>query len=345
MKRLATLLVVSALGSVAAAQTAPDAPAANPTTTVEPAVVEVKPEEAVEKAEPAMERSYAETIQLTAGTADGGSSRGVGQDYVTLPAGMELTGQMRFVTSDGGALGKQSLHFTDVGLFDLSARVAVRRWFELSGAVTLLPKQPAYTDEDVFQHASVGARFGIGRRLALEAGGEIGPLLGHDGTYTRQSLGIGYRKEIMEMVLYGLGASVDGVTLSAPDTKGGFVGEVAASASVLWREPHGICGTWMGVSYAVPVYDHGVDPTTSVAFDAKPRLDFRLGGSVMVTDDWDLFAEFAVIDRGDLDMASTRLPIMDGGFDQKQLILGVTRHFVDKKTKGSDYALQQLAQR
>jgi hypothetical protein len=296
------------------------------------------------KADFAASRSYSETIQLAPGTEEG-STRGVGQDYVTLPAGMELTGQMRFMTSDGGALGKESLHFTDVGLFDLGVRVAIRRRFEMSAGVTLMPKQPAYTDEDVFQHASLGARLGIGHRLALEAGGEIGPLLGHDGTYTRESLGIGYRKEVMEMVFYGLGASVDGVTLQAPDAKGGFVGEVAASASVLWREPHGICGTWLGASYAVPVYDHGVDPTTSVAFDAKPRLDFRLGGSVMVTDDWDLFAEFAVIDHGDLAMASTRLPIMDGGFDQQQMVFGVTRHFVSKKAKNSDYALQQLAQR
>lgn len=323
MKRLATLLVVTTLGPIAAAEVVSE-----PMPAVEP---DVKPEP--------------QAILISERAVDGGSTRGVGQDYVTLPAGMELTGQMRFMMSESGALAKESLHFTDVGLFDLGARVSVRRWFELSGGVTLLPKQPAYADEGVFQHASLAARIGVGRRMAIAAGGEVGPLLGHDGTYTRETLGVGYRKEIMEMVLYGLGASIDGTTLSAPNTKGGFVGEVAANASVLWREPHGICGAWLGVSYAVPVYDHGVDPTTSVAFDAKPRLDFRIGGSVMVTEAWDLFAEFAVIDRGDLDMAETRLPIMDGGFDQKQLILGVTRHFVDKKSERGDYALQQLSQR
>ena len=32
----------------------------------------------------------------------------------------------------------------------------------------------------------------------------------------------------------------------------------------------------------------------------------------------------AVIDRGDLGAPATVLPILDGGFDQKQLTLGVT---------------------
>jgi hypothetical protein len=33
-----------------------------------------------------------------------------------------------------------------------------------------------------------------------------------------------------------------------------------------------------------------------------------------------------VIDRGDIANPATRLPILDGGFDQKQIMFGVTRH-------------------
>jgi hypothetical protein len=43
-----------------------------------------------------------------------------------------------------------------------------------------------------------------------------------------------------------------------------------------------------------------------------------------------LFVDFAVIDRGELSDPSTRLPILDGGFDQRQVIFGVTRHIEGK---------------
>jgi hypothetical protein len=38
-----------------------------------------------------------------------------------------------------------------------------------------------------------------------------------------------------------------------------------------------------------------------------------------------------VIDRGDRTTPGTQLPILDGGFDQKQIIFGITRH-IDRGT-------------
>ena len=45
----------------------------------------------------------------------------------------------------------------------------------------------------------------------------------------------------------------------------------------------------------------------------------------MMTNKWDMFAAFTIVDRGDLSRAQTLLPMLDGGFDQKQFILGLSR--------------------
>jgi hypothetical protein len=51
-----------------------------------------------------------------------------------------------------------------------------------------------------------------------------------------------------------------------------------------------------------------------------------MGTVLSLVKDWDIYADFAVIDRGDINNPATRLPILDGGFDQRQIIFGVTRH-------------------
>ena len=63
-----------------------------------------------------------------------------------------------------------------------------------------------------------------------------------------------------------------------------------------------------------------------MAIDPQPRLDFHAGTVLSIVKEWDLFADFAVIDRGDVANPATRLPILDGGFDQKQIVFGVIRH-------------------
>jgi hypothetical protein len=45
---------------------------------------------------------------------------------------------------------------------------------------------------------------------------------------------------------------------------------------------------------------------------------------------WDLFVDIAVVDRGDSTNPATRLPILSGGFDQQQIIFGITRHIEAK---------------
>lgn len=281
-------------------------------------------------------------LMTVGGSATGESHRGISQDYITLPSGGELTGQMRFLMSEP-SLGGQPLRFTDLGLFDLSGRWALASKLEISGGVTLVPKQPSYTDEKPWQSVALGLRSPLGHKVAVSLSGAGGHLLDHTGMWTRESLAIEWRKPVAEIVDFGITGGVDGVSLSdRGDARSGIVTEIAVATSALFREPTGHWGGWVGISYALPVISRGGDPTTGMDLDPQARLDLRIGNVLSISKEWDLFAELAIIDRGDLANPATRLPILDGGFDQQQVVLGVTRHLESpaKRPNRDDYALR-----
>lgn len=267
--------------------------------------------------EPAIDRGE---ISLTSQ-----SRRGVAQDYLVLPAGGELTGQMRFVMAQP-VFSDEKLRFSDLALFGIGGRWSLLEKLELSAHVDLLAKQPSYTDEKPWQSVAVGLRTPLGKRKALALSGSGGHLIDHGGMWTKQALAMQWRVPIADIMTFDLAAAVDGVGLTAPRSTSAFIAEIAGTASALFHAD-GKWGAWVGLGYAVPVLARGSDPTTGLAVDPQPRLDLRVGTVLSLVKEWDLFAEFAIVDRGDLAAPATRLPILDGGFDQQQVILGVTRHF------------------
>jgi hypothetical protein len=73
-----------------------------------------------------------------------------------------------------------------------------------------------------------------------------------------------------------------------------------------------------------------------MALDPQPRLDLDIGTAVQLSADWDLSADLVILDRGDLSNPATRLPVLDGGFDQVQFIIGVSRR-IRSKARSSGY--------
>jgi hypothetical protein len=270
-------------------------------------------------------------VMRTSGT----SHRGVAQDYLVMPAGGEITGQMRFLMSEP-SLGGEEMKFSDLALFSLGGRWSLFTKLELSVEASFLAKQPSFTDEKPWQSVGGALRSPLSRRAALQISAAGGHLIGHEGSWTKESLLVQWRKPIAEIMMFDIAGGVDGVSLSAPKAPSAFITEVALMTSALFREPSGHWGAWVGIGYAVPVAYRGQDPTTGISVDPQPRLDFRIGTVLSLVDNWDVFAEFAVVDRGDMENPATRLPILDGGFDQKQVILGVTRHFTGKRRGGGD---------
>jgi hypothetical protein len=264
-----------------------------------------------------------------------------------MPSGGELGAQMRFITADG-MLGNQPLKFTDLALFGLSARYSLFSKLEVSANVDLLPKQPSYTDEKPWQSVGAGLRSPLGQHVALAVSGAGGHLLSHEGMWTREAMSLEWKKPIHEFVAFDIQAGVDGLGLQAPHTRNtAFLTELSVATSALFSLDRK-WGAWGGISYAVPVQHSGSDPTTGLAIDPQPRLDFHAGTVLSLVKEWDLYADFAVIDRGDLGNAATRLPILDGGFDQKQIVFGVIRHIEGKapSTSSDDYGNSiELSQR
>jgi hypothetical protein len=267
------------------------------------------------------------------------SHRGVAQDYLVLPSGGELTAQMRFLTADA-MLDGGALKFSDLALFGISGRWSLFTKLELAASVDLLPKQPSFTDEKPWQSVGFALRSPLGKHVAIALSGGGGHLLQHQGMWLGESISVEWKKPVSEDFLsFDVQAGVNGLGLSSKNTTSStaYLTEVSMRTTALFHEPRGHWGAWLGIGYAVPVQSSGRDPTTELVIDPQPRLDFHLGTVLSLVQKWDIYFDFAVIDRGDQTNPATRLPILDGGFDQKQIIFGVTRH-IEGGRKTHDYS-------
>jgi hypothetical protein len=275
-----------------------------------------------------------------------GSARGVAQDYMVLPPGGELTGSMRFIMAREleGFSNDEATRFTDLALFTIGGRYSLLTRLELSASASFLAKQPSSTDEKPWQSAALGLRSPLGKQTAIAIGGSVGHLIDHKGQWTAQSITLQWRKPIEKVLTFDVSGGLEGIGLNAPKEPSAFITEVSGTASALFREPHGHWGAWTGIGYAIPVLTRGTDPTTNLALDPQPRLDFRIG-TVISLNQWDLFAEFAVVDRGDLANPATRLPVLAGGFDQRQILFGVSRHINTKKSRRDHDDAYEISQR
>jgi len=318
-KRRWTLLAIATLGSIAHLRSArAENPADEPAATAPPP----SPSDQ-ELAKLAEQSATTEDIATTGFSVRDASHRGAAEGWLVAPGNAELTGALRFVTARA-ALSTEELRFSDLALFTLAGRYSLGERFELSGHVELLPKQPSYTDENTLQSAGLGARYALRNNLAVAVDGGLGPLLAHDGLWTQQAASVQWRKAIDRNVMFDLSGGGNAVELSAPGGPSAAMTELTSAGSVLFGDR--MWAAWLGAAYTIPIWSGGKDPTTARALDPQPRLDFRIG-TVLVIDRWDLSAEYLVIDRGDLSNAATRLPVLDGGFDQRQILFSVTRHF------------------
>jgi hypothetical protein len=268
-----------------------------------------------------------------------GSYRGVAHDYLVMPHGGELSAQMRFITADAMFGPRDELEFTDLALFGISARWSAFSRLELGASVDLLPKQPSNADEKPWQSVGFSLRSPLGQHIAMQVSGGGGHLLNHSGKWTRESFTVEWKKAVDPRFLaFDVQAGVNGLGVDAPSTtSSAFLTEVAISTTALFHDPGGHWGAWLGIGYAVPVQASGRDPTTDMKIDPQPRLNFHTGTVLSLVPKWDLFVDLGVIDRGDMADPATRLPILDGGFDQTQIIFGITRHIEAKPDPRNSY--------
>jgi hypothetical protein len=253
-----------------------------------------------------------------------GATRGVAEDFLVLPDGVDVGGRLRLITADDG-LGAGAIKLTDLALIDLHAEWGVAHGFELDGVISVLAKQPSGADAHVVQGGSLAVRRDLFTRTALAVSGSAGPLAGVKGYQLGAELFLAHKHRVNEFIAFALagGASSTFLRPTLADDKP-YLLEGAAHAAVqcgfnrMW-------GGWMGAGYALPALHGGRDPVSGMALDPRPRLDLNIGTAIQLGDQWDLSVDLTIIDRGDRSAPATRLPIIDGGFDQIQLGVGISR--------------------
>jgi len=251
-----------------------------------------------------------------------------------LPASgvVEAGGELVLVTSDY-RLGTDRIELTDVGLLRLRVRRAFGEHVGLFAATHLLMKQPQSVDEPVWQGAVGGVVTPFGRWFAAEVAGGGGPLLDRDGAHFELASRLLFKRPIVRYLRFelGLGTATTGLVLRPrPDAPFWFE-EIATHAQAQIGEvDEG--GVWIGVDYRIPYAKSPSEPVwdglAQRSFDIGTTMGLSVGGVAEIEDTgWELFAILTVVDRGELDDPSTQLPVLDGGFDQTQVSLGVQHRF------------------
>jgi hypothetical protein len=281
------------------------------------------------------DRTAAEAVAIS--YSDTGSYRSKANDWMIMPEDTTtLGGGLQFVMAPEG-FGPGAVRFTDVVMLSLQLRTVLGKRYELYGGASFLPKQPSFSDELAWQHASGGLRVGVGKRYASHLAVAGGPLLDDRGDWAAGAIGVQSRKSLHETLVIEGAAGMAYTTLfeNARDRPSRLV-EATASAELVFRAPKAAAG-WIGTEFRFPVHDSSTASDAGDApYDPQTRVNVHLGVVLSYIDDWDVYAKLLVVDRGDVLDPATTLPILDGGFDQKQLVIGLTHHFDGDRREGRD---------
>lgn len=272
--------------------------------------------------------------------ATGGSMRGKASKSMLMPSNSLVIGaDITFMTGEGG-VGPEELRFTDVVLFRPRLRYSVGERLELFLGTSLLPKQPSFTDELVWQGGYAGLLIGTSARTSLSLSFSGGPLMRDPGTgdlgwWSGAAVRMRARKMLDQIIVFQGALGGSGALLMRADTDEAFwLAEIDAHGEILFQTPRGEFGAWVGVDYHVPVASNPDSPAQPGGpfMDPQNRVNLHVGTVLAFLEKWDLFAQYSIIDRGDLSAPATTLPILEGGFDNRQLIIGINRRYKARRT-------------
>lgn len=262
----------------------------------------------------------------------------IAEDVTPTPSakstlGYELGASLDFLTTDRAA-GMPALKFTDVVLFRVHGLLALGTRAELFAGVDLLPKQPSYTDELVWQGAMLGVRQLLGRTFSGYARAQLGPGLERDGAWLIGEAAAQAKLHLAEKVLFWESTLGGTYTQLFPDEEARdqlWQAELLAQTGIAIREKRGTFATWLTFSFHFPLIARprpgDPDPISMRALDPQTRVGVSFGMLAGVTRALDFFVELSILDRGDLEDPRTTLPILAGGFDQNRILFGFNRRF------------------
>jgi hypothetical protein len=262
-----------------------------------------------------------------------GTPRSRATNAITMREGTwTLGGSLSFVTAEEPPvefIGTDVLRLTDLVLLNVAGRYSLGD-VELYGATSLLPKQPRGTDALFWQGARVGLRWGLVEHFALSFATAGGPMLTESGWWSAGGVYVEARTTVHSTITFmgTAGASVSGLFAPGVGSTDAFGFSEALVGGEIILHAGGFAAFWVGVDFHIPVWASSDTPSgTAPFFDPGTRASVRVGAVLSYVEDWDLYAEYAILDRGEAEAPSTRMPLLDGGFDQQQLVIGVVKYF------------------
>jgi hypothetical protein len=169
--------------------------------------------------------------------------------------------------------------------------------------------------------------------FAFEARADAGPLLDGAGWYFDVAPELLAKAVIDYEVRFelGVGYAYTQLERDAPHRPRFRFHEAVAHAEAQLGGSQG--GFWARIDYRVPLGsapDRDTVGATDAYLDPSVQLGLQVGGVLSAgggSHDWNVFAYVSIVDRGDADVPATTLPILDGGFDQHQWVVGVQHRF------------------
>jgi hypothetical protein len=259
-------------------------------------------------------RMASEVLTIGGGT----DPRSYAADWLVAPPGWNFGGEMRFLTAESAPTGER-IKLTDMALLRLRTRWTLGRRIELAASADVLAKQLDTTHEPLLQGGSLSAKLATSRTVALAAGVSGGPALG-SGWWGDAAVGVVNRSRIEDFISFQVGAGGAATVVDPRAAARMWQADVTGSAELTFHTPRGEWALWFGTELAFPVvHADTIDPST--------RLDLTIGTVFSAVRDWDIYTELTFRDRGTTKLPGTVLPIIDGGFDQRQFVVGLTRRF------------------
>ncbi|MBK9030280.1 MAG: hypothetical protein IPL61_02890 [Myxococcales bacterium] len=308
----------------------PPAPAAEPADEPAPAPAPAPTPVAAEPVPEAARTSFDVSEVRTLGGSSGVDTRSYAKDWLVAPPGYNIGGELRFITASTSPDGPR-IKFTDLAILRLHTRWTAGRRVELSGSADLLAKQPDSRTDFLFQGGALGLKIATSRATAISAGLAGGPTMGDDGFWGSVGTGVIHRSRIEQFLAFQYGGGASATALRMGDADPVWQAGLAASSELVFHTPRGEWALWFGFDLELPVVH-------TDALDPRSRLGVTIGTVFAAVKDWDIYTTFSWRDRGTTDLPATTLPIIDGGFDQKQFAVGLTRRF-SVRGKSAKWAL------
>jgi hypothetical protein len=303
----------------------------------------------------------------TRSMSTGGSSvRSQAQGWIVPPEKTLVVGGGLSVLTSTEELeplvGVPELTQTDVVMLGLSTRYAWGKRVELFGSGTLLPKKPATVEAKFWQSASLGAVISLSKRdteardfrermrerelappkFALWTQVDGGTLLDDLGYWNSAVVGGQFQQAIDRYVRLKARLGVNGTALWLDDfglDPPRFT-EILVGGELVFGESD-VGAFWIASDFYFPFYSSSGgtndDLGTEYVLDPTTRANVHVVGALTFIEDWDIYLQISVLDRGELEQIETTLPILPEGFDQTTITLGLNHRWTfedeDDKTQ------------